>query len=64
MFSNLWLLSDGHCVQGYMVGNGVTDEQIDGNALVPFVHGMRLIPDELFEVKFNPSLAHYSMVTQ
>ncbi|KAH1069216.1 hypothetical protein GYH30_006706 [Glycine max] len=32
-----------------MVGNGVTDEQIDGNALVPFVHGMRLIPDELFE---------------
>ncbi|KAG5054612.1 hypothetical protein JHK85_007122 [Glycine max] len=34
---------------GYMVGNGVTDEQIDGNALVPFVHGMRLIPDELFE---------------
>ncbi|KAL5134145.1 Serine carboxypeptidase 1 [Glycine soja] len=36
-------------LKGYMVGNGVTDEQIDGNALVPFVHGMRLIPDELFE---------------
>ncbi|KAL5172285.1 Serine carboxypeptidase-like 20 [Glycine soja] len=35
--------------KGYMVGNGVTDEQIDGNALVPFVHGMGLIPDELFE---------------
>ncbi|KAG5042850.1 hypothetical protein JHK87_006765 [Glycine soja] len=38
-----------HVRHGYMVGNGVTDEQIDGNALVPFVHGMRLIPDELFE---------------
>ncbi|MCI22357.1 serine carboxypeptidase-like 20-like, partial [Trifolium medium] len=25
--------------KGYIVGNGVTDEQIDGNALVPFVHG-------------------------
>ncbi|CAI8608252.1 unnamed protein product [Vicia faba] len=35
--------------KGYMVGNGVTDELIDGNALVPFVHGMGLIPDELFE---------------
>jgi serine carboxypeptidase-like clade 1 len=41
-------------VQGYIVGNGVTDEQIDGNALVPFVHGMGLISDELFEVKINP----------
>ena len=36
-----------------MVGNGVTDELIDGNALVPFVHGMGLIPDELFEVKIK-----------
>ncbi|XP_058743459.1 serine carboxypeptidase-like 20 [Vicia villosa] len=35
--------------KGYMVGNGVTDEQIDGNALVPFVHGMGFITDELFE---------------
>lgn len=33
-----------------MVGNGVTDEVIDGNALVPFVHGMGLISDDLFEV--------------
>ncbi|MCH81721.1 serine carboxypeptidase-like 20-like [Trifolium medium] len=35
--------------KGYIVGNGVTDEQIDGNALVPFVHGMGLISNELFE---------------
>ncbi|KAK4720151.1 hypothetical protein R3W88_018489 [Solanum pinnatisectum] len=35
--------------KGYMVGNGVTDEKIDGNALVPFQHGMGLISDKLFE---------------
>ena len=39
-----------HFIQGYLVGNGVTDEEFDGNALVPFAHGMGLIPDELFEV--------------
>lgn len=33
-----------------MVGNGVTDEVFDGNALVPFAHGMGLISDELYEV--------------
>lgn len=33
-----------------MVGNGVTDDVIDGNALIPFVHGMGLISNELFEV--------------
>lgn len=32
------------------MGNGVTDEVFDGNALVPFAHGMGLISDELFEV--------------
>ncbi|RZC47326.1 hypothetical protein C5167_040267 [Papaver somniferum] len=35
--------------KGYMVGNGVTDEVFDGNALVPFAHGMALISDNLFE---------------
>lgn len=35
--------------KGYMVGNGVTDEVFDGNALVPFAHGMGLISDELYE---------------
>ncbi|XAR60886.1 Carboxypeptidase C [Bertholletia excelsa] len=35
--------------KGYMVGNGVTDEEFDGNALVPFAHGMGLISDELFQ---------------
>ncbi|XP_015077397.1 serine carboxypeptidase 1-like [Solanum pennellii] len=35
--------------KGYMVGNGVTDEKIDANALVPFQHGMGLISDDLYE---------------
>ncbi|KAF8014705.1 hypothetical protein BT93_H0498 [Corymbia citriodora subsp. variegata] len=35
--------------KGYIVGNGVTDEEFDGNALVPFAHGMGLISDDLFE---------------
>lgn len=37
-------------VQGYLVGNGVADSMYDGNALVPFAHGMGLISDQLFEV--------------
>ncbi|KAH9734386.1 serine carboxypeptidase-like 20 [Citrus sinensis] len=36
--------------KGYMVGNGVTDEEFDGNALVPFTHGMSLISDKIFEL--------------
>lgn len=35
-----------------MVGNGVTDDEFDGNALVPFVHGMGLISDDLFQVSW------------
>ncbi|EEF35107.1 serine carboxypeptidase-like 20 [Ricinus communis] len=36
-------------LKGYLVGNGVTDELFDGNALVPFAHGMGLISDDLYE---------------
>ncbi|XVF32063.1 hypothetical protein REPUB_Repub17cG0049700 [Reevesia pubescens] len=35
--------------KGYLVGNGVTDDEFDGNALVPFAHGMGLISDDLYE---------------
>ncbi|OVA19087.1 Peptidase S10 [Macleaya cordata] len=35
--------------KGYMVGNGVTDYIFDGNALVPFAHGMGLISDDMFQ---------------
>ncbi|KAL2935854.1 Serine carboxypeptidase 1 [Bienertia sinuspersici] len=38
-------------LKGYMVGNGVTDEAYDGNALVPFAHGMGLISNELYQVQ-------------
>lgn len=36
--------------QGYMVGNGVADTVFDGDALVPFAHGMGLISDDLYQV--------------
>ncbi|KAJ8440354.1 hypothetical protein Cgig2_012790 [Carnegiea gigantea] len=42
-------IADMTYIQGYMIGNGVTDEQFDGNALVPFAHGMGLISDGLYE---------------
>ncbi|KAK7256194.1 hypothetical protein RIF29_29632 [Crotalaria pallida] len=35
--------------KGYMIGNGVTDENFDGNAIVPFAHGMTLISDQIYE---------------
>lgn len=35
--------------KGYAVGNGVADAVFDGNALVPFAHGMALISDDLFQ---------------
>lgn len=38
-------------VQGYLIGNPVTDDVFDGNAIVSFAHGMGLIPDKLFKVK-------------
>ena len=41
-------------LQGYMVGNGATDDVFDGNALVPFAHGMGLISDDLYLVNFVP----------
>lgn len=38
-----------------MIGNPVTDDVFDGNAIVSFAHGMGLIPDELFKVKTTVS---------
>ncbi|CAL4903752.1 unnamed protein product [Urochloa decumbens] len=35
--------------KGYMVGNGVCDTKFDGNALVPFAHGMGLISDDMYK---------------
>ncbi|XP_048226705.1 serine carboxypeptidase-like 18 isoform X3 [Ricinus communis] len=36
-------------LQGYIIGNPVTDSSFDTNSGVPFAHGMGLISDELFE---------------
>lgn len=35
-------------LKGYIIGNGVTDPEFDGNALVPFARGKSLISEELF----------------
>ena len=35
-------------VQGYLIGNGVTDPEIDGNALVNFAYFKSLISAELY----------------
>ncbi|KAJ4966925.1 hypothetical protein NE237_018774 [Protea cynaroides] len=36
-------------LKGYLLGNPVTDLAFDRNKIVPFCHGMGLIPDELYE---------------
>ncbi|KAF3325249.1 Serine carboxypeptidase-like 2 [Carex littledalei] len=36
-------------LKGYVLGNPITDMNFDKNAKVPFVHGMALISDELYE---------------
>ncbi|RWR82485.1 putative Serine carboxypeptidase-like protein 7 [Cinnamomum micranthum f. kanehirae] len=37
---------------GYSLGNPFTDYRIDQNGAIPFVHGMGLISDELYENNF------------
>ncbi|KAL2555413.1 Serine carboxypeptidase-like 20 [Forsythia ovata] len=45
--------------KGYMIGNGVCDPGFDGNALVPFTHGMGLISDNLFKAAVVACKGHY-----
>nr|XP_027113170.1 serine carboxypeptidase 1-like isoform X1 [Coffea arabica] len=45
--------------KGYMVGNGVTDDEFDGNALVPFAHGMGLISDDLYKEVISECRGNY-----
>ena len=34
--------------QGYAVGNGVTDDEVDGNAIIPFAYGKSLLSMQLY----------------
>lgn len=50
-----------------MVGNGVCDTIFDGNALVPFAHGMGLISEDIYKVCwcFDQNLAmkfHFALI--
>jgi serine carboxypeptidase-like clade 1 len=36
-------------LKGYMVGNGLTDKNCDDGGRFPFMHGMGLISNELYE---------------
>ncbi|KAF1884030.1 hypothetical protein Lal_00012990 [Lupinus albus] len=50
--------------KGYMIGNGVTDDSFDGNAIVPFAHGMGLISNQLFEdIKSQCNGKYYGEIT-
>ena len=35
-------------LQGYAVGNGVTDDEVDGNAIIPFAYGKALLSTDLY----------------
>ena len=36
-------------LQGYAVGNGVTDKEIDGNAVIPFAYGQSLLSHDQYQ---------------
>ncbi|GLT87817.1 hypothetical protein SLE2022_058770 [Rubroshorea leprosula] len=50
--------------KGYMIGNGVTDPRYDGNALVPFAHGMGLISDDIFEEVTTACRENYNTLSE
>ncbi|GAB4827172.1 carbohydrate-binding module 1 protein [Ancistrocladus abbreviatus] len=49
--------------KGYTVGNGVADEVFDGNALVPFTHGMGLISNDLYDSIIKECQGNYYVPT-
>ncbi|KAL0365311.1 UNVERIFIED_CONTAM: Serine carboxypeptidase-like 18 [Sesamum angustifolium] len=47
-------------LQGYIVGNAVTDANKGSNEKVPFAHGMGLVPDEYFELAKSSCNGEYA----
>ncbi|CAI9786732.1 unnamed protein product [Fraxinus pennsylvanica] len=45
--------------QGYIIGNGLTDSNIDFNARIPYAHHMALISDEYFELAKSSCAGKY-----
>lgn len=45
LLSEITLGLDTVCLQGYLIGNGVTDDEYDGNAYLPFAAGKSLISE-------------------
>ncbi|TYI19762.1 hypothetical protein ES332_A07G187500v1 [Gossypium tomentosum] len=44
---------------GYLVGNGFTNVEFDGNSFVPFAYGMDLISDYLYEEVTNECMGNF-----
>ncbi|CAL1372543.1 unnamed protein product [Linum trigynum] len=49
-------------LKGYIIGNPVTDSEFDGNARIPFAHGMALISDELYKSLHKSCKGEYQTV--
>ncbi|POO00684.1 Serine carboxypeptidase-like [Trema orientale] len=47
-------------LQGYVLGNPVTDSELDGNSKVKFAHRMALISDELYQSVKKTCKGHYT----
>ncbi|KAG8368505.1 hypothetical protein BUALT_Bualt15G0052600 [Buddleja alternifolia] len=46
-------------LQGYVVGNPLTDEKKDNNERIPYAHRMALISDEYYELAKSSCRGHY-----
>jgi serine carboxypeptidase-like clade I len=50
-----------YLVQGYLVGNPVTDSNFDDPSKIPFAHGMGLISDEIYDVRVDLFATHCAL---
>ncbi|KAL5844674.1 hypothetical protein ACOSQ4_010632 [Xanthoceras sorbifolium] len=49
-------------LQGYILGNPLTDSNVDWNSVIPFAHGMGLISDELYESLKRTCRGQYQII--